>query len=145
MVTFDEFVKRFFNLENFLKEKVPEIAMKHETEIVKFSNEQLLQGSNIWDKVMQTGYSPQYGKLRRKKGLQTQYVDLKFSGKYQKTKKLVPDAQLEGLDIISDADYEQYLRTNFPDHVGLNKKNADFISEKLVKEIAVETKKYLVA
>lgn len=144
MVTFEVFVQRFNKLLPFLKEKAPEIALKHETEIIQLSNKQLLQGNNIWDKVMQTGYSPQYGKKRRKAGLQTQFVDLKFTGKYQKSKKLVVDAQENGIDIISDVDYEGYLRENFPDHVGLNKKNADVISEKIVKELADETKKYLV-
>ena len=143
MVTFDVFVDRFNKLLPFLKEKAPEIAMKSEKEIIQLSNSQLLAGNNIWDKVMQQGYSPQYGKRRRKAGLQTQFVDLKFTGKYQKSKKLVIDAQ-ENLDIISNVDYEPYLRANFPDHVGLNKKNADQISEKIVKELAEVTKKFLV-
>jgi len=37
------------------------------------------------DKIMQRGYSKNYGKRRKKKGLQTKYVDLHFTGKFHKS------------------------------------------------------------
>lgn len=117
--------------------------MKYETPIVGMANKQLLEGVNIQGKIMQKGYSPGYGKLRKKKGLQTSYVDLKFTGEYQKTKKMVIDAQLRGIDIISNADYEMYLRKNFPDHVGLTEPNAKIIEKPIADDVAVLIDRYL--
>lgn len=141
-VTLSEFVKRFEGLEDYLRSKAAEVLLKRETQIVDLSNKQLLQGINVQGKIMQKGYSTSYGKLRKRKGLQTSFVDLKFSGNYQKTKRLVADAQ-DNLDIISNADYEVYLRGNFPNHVGLTEKNAEIISNAIVDELAKLTKKYL--
>jgi hypothetical protein len=90
---------------------------------------------------MQSGYSRQYGKRRVKKGLQIKYVDLKFTGKYQDTKKLVKYEY--GVDIRSAADYEAYLRSRYPDHVGLNEKNAETMAVIISEEIAPDIKNYL--
>jgi len=141
MIQFDVFIKRFGTLEAYLKGKAPELLMKHEAEIVKMNNEQLLKGKNKLSETMQKGYSPAYGKKRKKAGLQTSFVDLKFSGAYQDSRKGVKVK--DGINIQSSVDYEKYLRGNFPDHVGLDKKNSDTIKELLSKEVAVLTKKYL--
>ena len=142
-VTFDEFVKRVTELPEWLKKNEAKYLLKHDKEIVSFSNEQLLKGKNTKDETMQTGYSKQYGKRRLKKGLQIKYVDLKFTGKYQDTKKLVKYDY--GVDIRSAADYEAYLRSRFPDHVGLNEKNAEIMAQIISEEIAPEIKKMLIA
>ena len=142
-VTLEIFIDRLGNLENYLKKKVSEVVMEHQDKIVDLSTAQLMEGKNIEDKLMQTGYSTQYEKRRQKTGLQTKFVDLRFSGKYQDTKKLYKTR--EGFDIKSDADYEKYLRGNFPGHVGLTEKNSKVISDDLVNEIAILTKKYLTA
>jgi len=142
MVEFNVFVKRFSELPKFLETKGPELLMKHEKEILTKSKEQLLKGKNVNSEIMQRGYSTQYGKKRKKAGLQTSFVDLKFSGKYQDTKKGVKAK--EGMNIISDVDYEKYLRGNFPDHVGLDKGNSDEVKKLLADEVAVLIKKFLV-
>lgn len=140
MVTVEEFVKRSKKLESFLLTKVPELLMKHESDIVKLSNEQLMQGINVNSKLMQRGYSPQYSKKRKKSGLQTAHVDLRFTGKYQDTKKAVKTK--EGIDIKSGVEYEKYLRGNFPDHVGLTKQNAKIVSEMIAEDLVKIIDKY---
>jgi len=151
-VTLEIFVERVNGLELYLKKAAREILFKHEKKIIDMSNAQLMEGKNVKDKVMQEGYSKQYGKRRQKKGLQTKFVDLRFSGKYQDTKVLVSatgnDAFFNkgiGFNIKSDVDYEQYLRKNYKNHIGLNKANAEIISEDIVDGIAQLTKKYLIA
>jgi len=141
MVEFETFVKRFEKLPEYLKRKSGELLMKESGKIVELSNDQLQKGLNTEGRIMQRGYSPQYGKKRRKAGLQTSFVDLRFTGQYQDTKKLVKAK--DGANIISDVDYEKYLRGNFPKHVGLTEENADRISELLADEVAVLIKKYL--
>lgn len=143
MVSFEKFIKRFQKLPEYLREKGGELLLKHQRQIVDLSTGQLMQGKNVKSDIMQKGYSTQYGKRRKKAGLQTSFVDLKFTGKYQDTKKGVKTK--EGMNIISGVDYEKYLRGNFPDHVGLTKENADIVAKIIEKEIAVLIKKYLIA
>lgn len=125
----------------YLNKAGQDVLLKHNNEIVKLSNEQLMKGVNTKGETMQKGYSAGYSKLRQKKGLQTGFVDLKFTGKYQKTKKLVKYDY--GVDIRSAADYEAHLRANFPDHVGLTVPNALIISKKMEVEISKLIEKYL--
>ena len=131
----------FSKLPEFLQKKSSEILLKHNNDIVPLANSQLLKGINTEGETMQKGYSLQYGKRRKKKGLQTGFVDLKFSGKYQSTKKLI--AYDYGVDIRSAADYEAHLRANFPDHVGLTEPNAEIIGKKMESEIVVLIENYL--
>lgn len=141
MVEFTEFIKRFVNLEKFLKSKAPELLLKNQAEIIELHKKQLMQGKNVQGKLMQRGYSTAYAKRRKKAGLQTGFVDLNFTGKYQDTKKGVKADK--GMNIISGVDYEKYLRGNFPDHVGLTKKDAEIVANSMAKEIAVMIDKYL--
>lgn len=143
MVTLKEFVMRLNKLDSLFEKPAQDILIKHQGEIIALANSQLAKGQNIEGQIMQKGYSIQYGKLRQKKGLQIGFVDLKFTGKYQKTKKLVKYNY--GIDIRSAADYEPYLRGHFPNHIGLDKENAEKAAEiikpdlsKLIKKILVE-------
>jgi hypothetical protein len=141
MVTLEKFISNLDGLEAYLQKESSKILLQHNNDIVPLANSQLLKGVNIKEQTMQRGYSTQYGKRRSKKGLQTGFVDLKFSGKYQDTKKLV--AYGYGVDIRSAADYEAYLRGNFPDHVGLTEPNAEIVGEKIASELTVLIDKYL--
>jgi hypothetical protein len=141
MVELATFVDRFKGLEAFLKKESSNLLLKHNNDIVPLANSQLLKGVNVEGQTMQRGYSTPYGKRRGKKGLQTGFVDLKFSGKYQDTKKLV--AYDYGVDIRSAADYEAYLRANFPGHVGLTEPNAEVIGAKMADDISVLIENYL--
>lgn len=141
MVELKTFIRRFDNIDKFLVKTGQKLLIKLNDEVVDLQNKQLLRGVNVKNEIMQRGYSSQYGKKRRKRGLQTAFVDLKFTGKYQSTKKLFK--KQEGVDIRSAADYEPHLRANFPDHVGLTVPNAEKIAQLLVKDLAVEIDKYL--
>lgn len=142
MVSFDTFVKRFSGLQDFVTKKSKEILLKENDRIVKMQQEQHMSGVGADDKTMQTGYSTGYTRTRKKKGLQTRYVDLHFSGKYHRGLKVKPVK--EGLDVESNVEYEQYIRKMFPSMAGLTGKNANEISAILVKKLAPEIKKYLV-
>jgi hypothetical protein len=141
MVSFNTFIKRWGELPKFLNSKAGELLIKHEKEIIKLNNTQLLQGKNVQGKIMQRGYSPQYGKKRQKAGLQTAFVDTKFTGKYHDTKK--GEKVKGGMNIISNVDYEKHLRNNFPDHVGLNKGDSEAIAELMADDIAVLIDKFI--
>jgi hypothetical protein len=135
------FVKKIAGLEKHLKKIGPDLLLKHEKEINDLNKKQMLEGKNTEGRIMQRGYSPQYAKKRKKAGLQTGFVDLRFTGKYQDTKK---GAKVkEGINLISDVEYEKYLRGNFPDHVGLDKPNAEQVATAISEPLAVVIDKYL--
>jgi len=141
MVTLGEFVKRGFKLDDFIRRKSPDLLMKQASKIVTLNNEQLIEGKGFDSKIMQSGYSLGYAKIRQRKGLQTGFVDLKFSGKYQDSRKV--QKAKDGINIVSNVDYEKHLRNNFPTHVGLTEKNAEQIKKLVAKDLAVEIEKYL--
>jgi hypothetical protein len=142
MITLDTFAKRFTGLKRFVHKRGTELLIKHNEAIVKMQKDQHLAGVNKQDKIMQQGYSSGYAKRRKKKGLQTSYVDLHFTGKYHKGLKVRPDK--EGVNVESNVEYEKYLRERFEGMAGLTKKNADVISNIIAKELAIDIKKYLV-
>ena len=142
MVDFKVFVKRFEKLEPFVRKEGNKILLTQGKEIVEMVKEQQHDGKNADAKVMQSGYSTGYGKQRKKKGLQTRFVDLHFTGKYHDKLKTV--AAKEGVDVESNVDYEQYIRGNFPNSVGLTPENAQKTAVIISNILAPKIKKYLV-
>ena len=135
MVEFKEFARRFSKLPDFLKKEIK----KNEQLIVSMTKAQQHEGVNVQGEQMQSGYSTGYGKRRSKRGLQTSFVDLHFTGKMHKGLKVLPVKG--GVDVRSKEPYEYYVRANFPKSFGVTEANAELLAEKL----AVSIKKYLVA
>lgn len=142
MVTLQIFVDRFDAIEYHARKIASELLFKKSQEIVKLNRKQLMEGKNTEDKIIQSGYSTPYARKRKKKGLQTRFVDLYFTGKFQKSLRGVKN--IEGLDLDSDADYEKYLRGNYPEIMGLNKVDAEMIAQSIADELAKEIKTYLI-
>ena len=142
MVTFQTFANRFAKLRAYVENEGQKILKRNEKMLVEMQTEQHHAGLNKKSEQMQGGYSTGYSKRRKKKGLQTSFVDLHFSGKYHKGLKVTPAKG--GVDIRSNVDYEQYLRKNFPGEAGLTGVNAEAVAELVAKELAVKIKKFLV-
>ena len=77
-----------------------------------------------------TTYAPSYAKLRRRKGLQTDHIDAKFTGKYHKSieakKKSVNSYELKATDPKADQ-----VEDNLGNLIGLNALGIDGLEEKL--------------
>lgn len=142
MVDIGEFIKRLEGIEHQSERIATGLLFERGKRIVELNNAELMKGKNTEGGTIQKGYSRGYSKLRQKKGLQTRYVDLYFTGKFQKSSKAVKVKG--GLDIDSDAEYEKYLRGNYPNIRGLNKQHSEKIADEIAEELAVELKKYLV-
>ena len=123
MVTLDTFANRVSGLRKFLLKRGQEIIISRQEKVVNMVRLQHHAGKNKLGKRMQSGYSTPYGKRRKKKGLQTKFVDLHFTGEYHKSLFLVPSVkkfdQQAGINVLSDADYAKYLRGNFPNSTGI--------------------------
>lgn len=142
MVTLNEFIKRMNGLRAYAMKRGQEILKENEAMLVDMQTGQHHEGVNRNSEQMQGGYSTGYSKRRKKKGLQTAYVDLHFTGKYHKSLKVIPAKG--GVDLRSDVDYEQYLRKNFPKEEGLTEPNAEVVANIVAERLAVDLKKYLV-
>ena len=143
MVEFSEFARRFGHLPNFIRKEGQRILKTNEKLIVGMQTEQHHKGLNKQAEQMQGGYSTGYGKRRKKKGLQTSFVDLHFSGKFHKGLKVKPAKGV--IDVRSYVDYEKYLRGNFPGEAGVTSQNAETLAQLVAQKLAVEMKKFLVA
>ena len=135
MVDLKEFARRFGKLKTFVHKELK----KRQDEITGMQKTQHHAGENVEGDKMQSGYSTGYTKRRKKKGVQTSFVDLHFTGKMHKGLKVLPVKG--GVDIRSKEPYEYYVRGNFPKSFGLTEPNAESLAEKL----AVNIKKYLIA
>lgn len=142
MVTFNEFVKRFSKLNKFVDKRAKQILKQDEKRIVDMQVAQDHTGINELGEKIQSGYSTGYTKRRKRKGLQTAFVDKHFTGKMHKGKKVLPVKG--GVDLRSKEPYEYYVRANFPKSWGLTKANAEIEAEFLANKLAPEIKKFLV-
>lgn len=142
MVEFKEFVKRFGGLKKFIQSETKKILKRENKTLVDMIVNQQHRGVGSDGQKLQTGYSSGYAKKRKKKGLQTGFVDLHFSGKMHKGMKVlnVPN----GVDIRSKEPYEYYVRANFPKGFSPTKENAELIGNLVADKLAVQMKKYLV-
>ena len=140
MVGFDEFTRRFGGLKKFIVKSTQKILK--ESELAKMIIDQQHEGIGSDGAKMQTGYSTGYTKRRKKKGLQTSFVDLHFSGKMHKGMKVLPVKG--GVDIRSKEPYEYYVRANFPKGFSVTKQNADIVGNFVANQLAVDMKKFLV-
>jgi len=142
MVEFEVFLKRMNNIGQFIDKRAGDILMKQENKILSYQKAQLKEGTGNTGQIMQRGYSSGYANKRRKAGLQTSFVDLKFSGNYQDSMK--GKKADGGMNIQSGVSYEKYLRGNFPTHIGLDKDNSEAVAELIAPEVAKEIKNYLI-
>ena len=130
-------------LQGFVQKRAGELMKKYEKDIVAMIKDQHEKGLGGDGSTMQTGYSPGYAKVRKRKGLQTKFVDLHFTGDYHKNMEIVP--QKDGADVQSKVPYSQYIRVNFPEGVKLTKENAEAVAQMLAPELSKDIRKYLIA
>jgi len=142
MVDFKVFVKRMDQVDRFIVKEGQKTLKAEGPQIIKLMREQHHAGLNRDGEQMQSGYSTGYGKKRKKKGLQTKFVDLHFSGKYHKSLKVVK--QKDGVDVTSTEPYAHYLRANFPGMAGLTPKNAEVLANQIADILAPKIKKFLI-
>lgn len=107
--------------------------------IEDMNRDQLSQGLDTQGMVMQEGYSDQWGAEREAKGLQTDFVDLKFTGSFHKeieakiTPYYIQFTNPEREKLIRN---EQLFATDTKRILGLTKGNAEILANKAAWYIA---------
>jgi len=143
-VTIGEFYRRLDGLKGFILREIGEIMERNASVTEEMQRKRLSEGKNIREKIIQKGYSPGYAKQRKRRGLQTNYVDLNFTGEFYKSLELVPEADFGSFDIISDVDYAPHIFNRYAEIMGLNKGQIKELKSIVLKELKPAIRKYLV-
>ena len=143
-VTIDTFYRRLDGLKDFILREIGEIMMRNASVTEEMQRQRLSKGKNISDKIIQKGYSPGYTKTRKRRGLQTNYVDLNFTGEFYQSLDMVPEGDFGKFDIISDVEYAPYIFNRYANIMGLNKAQTKELKDIVLKELKPAIRKYLV-
>ena len=107
-MTIDQAIGKIKRLDNLLSKEANKILFSPTRGLEGIMKERIfLEGLNSDSMSIGGGYSKRWGKKRVKKGLQIDFVDLKFSGRLRKsmtTKRA--DANTSVIVIDNDEDYE---------------------------------------
>jgi hypothetical protein len=107
-MTINQAIGKLKRLDNLLSKEANKILFSPTRGLEGIMKERIfLEGLNSDTNPIGVGYSKRWGKARTKKGLQTDFVDLKFSGRLRKsmtTKRA--DANTSVIVIDNDTDYE---------------------------------------
>lgn len=88
-------------------------------------------------------YAPFTVQEREKKGLQTNFIDLRFTGEFQ-DKMVVEKTDLAKFELTStDSKWENKLEPQFPDALGLTNENEDKLTKDLITQIDKDVDEYL--
>lgn len=107
-MTIKQAINKLKKLENFLDKQPNKLLLTPTRAVEGIMKERIfLQGLNSDSNPIGIGYSQLWGDIRKKKGLQTDFVDLKFSGRLRKnmTTKVV-DSNTVAIVINNDFDYK---------------------------------------
>lgn len=107
-MTIKQAINKLKKLENFLDKQPNKLLLTPTRAVEGIMKERIfLQGLNSDSNPIGIGYSQLWGEVRKKKGLQTDFVDLKFSGRLRKnmTTKVV-DSNTVAIVINNDFDYK---------------------------------------
>ena len=117
---FEEFVDVVIDIT--MEEKFPDLVRS-----------QLSEGINSQGNDIQIGYSNMWAEERFKRGLQTDFVDLNFSGRFYKSLETIEVGDEYFLD--SNVPYASDIFDRYPNILGLTNENKSIIINTLRKEI----------
>ena len=136
----DQFINNLVNLKSNVDVLLDKTLLK---DLADKNREQLEEGkradgSQISYEDGRSTYSPNYKKLKQRKGLQNEYIDLKFSGKFHKSIETRKRSKGVYENVSGDTLYTGQLRPVFGGKdqlLGMNEESANEIAEKLAKDI----------
>jgi hypothetical protein len=132
MPTIEELVADLTSLKAFVQQGVDNAMVGSEQYIPDINRSQLRAGFDANGEELGS-YAESTKVSRKRKGLQTDYIDLNYTGKSQ-----------EGLNVSKVDDSKFELTTNpnwdeqrFPDAIGIMNDNEDLVTEAIVENIEV--------
>ena len=142
-MTIEQLNKKLNNIESKVRSLIVASIRRHQKEIVRRNQEQLLSGKDANDKKLGDYKDPGWIRKRKKKGRQTEYVDLNFAGDFQKSMFVKFDSV--GMSIGLDAtDKKKDILVHHwgEDILGLSDENFDWLMEQITDDLANGLKAY---
>jgi len=143
-VTIDEFARRWDGLKDFILHDISRITKEKAAIVEEMQRKRLAKGKSTEGKTIQKGYSPGYAKRRKKRGLQTNYVDLNFTGEFYESLEIKELAEVGEFETISYVDYSKYILDRYIGVLGINKEDGKKLKEIINQELNKSVKRYLV-
>lgn len=123
-------------------EKVADIAIEeNESDIVALNIAQMVVLGVDNEGVQLGEYAPMSVQIREEEELQTDYIDLRFTGDFQESIEL--NATAEGFEIdATDSKWKNHIERRFPDALGLTDENEDRLTDVITKYIESASERY---
>jgi len=139
MSSVEELIEQLKQLPETVERAVDKAIIDDSFEIEEINRQQLLSGFDAEGNPLGE-YKESTKRIRRSRGLQTDFIDLRFTGKFQKsltTEKSGDDYYLTA----TDPKWEDKLTQRWPDAVGIQEANEDKVTKVIVENIEFETDK----
>lgn len=140
MPNVEELIVKLKGLPAFLQTAGNIAIYKESQDIVDMNKQQLLSGFDA-DGAPLGEYSPTSIEIRQKKGLQTDHIDLRYSGRFQASFVIERRGNIFDLEAL-DPKWIDKLEPRWPDALGLTKANEDKLTELLSQQISDQLNKY---
>jgi hypothetical protein len=139
MDTVEDLIQQLKDLPETVQRGVDKAVIDDQYEIAEINREQLLSGIDAEGNPLGE-YRESTKAARRRRGLQTDYIDLKFTGKFQRSFEI--DKKGDDYSLTAkDPKWEDKLMQRWPDAIGIQKENEDRVTEIIKENIEFETDK----
>lgn len=147
--TIDELIEKLQSLQAFVASVAENKIEADEQDILDLNRAQMIV-AGIDSSNKQLGeYAPLSVKLRKERGLQTDYIDLRFTGEFQDKMYMDKVGELQYELNSSDPKWEQgvdgnrSLQAQWPNAIGLNDDNEERVSDMIINDIDKNIDKFL--
>ena len=149
-MTTDQLNRKLANIETKVRSLVGSSIRRHSKEITRRNREQLLKGEDSEGKLKTPEHDPYGGyksaswiKKRKKKGRQTQYVDLRFTGDFQKSMYVKFDTASLSFGMDATDKKKDILIHHWGEEIlGLNDVNWEWLLDTITDDLFTGLKSY---
>jgi hypothetical protein len=133
MQTVEDLINDLRMLPETVQRAVDKALIDDQFEIAEINREQLLSGFDAEGNPLGE-YRESTKVARRRRGLQTEHIDLRFTGKFQKSFEI--DKRGEDYSLTAkDPKWEDKLMQRWPDAIGIQKENEDQVTKVITDNI----------
>lgn len=136
----EDLIRKLKGLPEFLRQRSNVAMYELSQGIVDMNKQQLLAGVDSMGDSL-GNYSPSTVTIRKAKGLQTDHIDLRFTGEFQGSLNIEKkgDAFVE---TARDPKWNELLEPRWPDALGLTDSNEEKLTEQIIKKLDTDLNNY---
>lgn len=145
--TVEDLIVKLKNLEAFVVKVGNKAIGDNSDEILDLNKAQMLVAGVDANSQQLGDYAPMSIEIRQEKGLQTDHIDLRFTGEFQNSMVLKKEGNTYEID-ATDSKWDgnalaRSLRAQWPDALGLTDESEQVVTKRITDAIESETDKYL--